>query len=210
MRISSTAPKSESQQPQATGGPWYRLLMRGTRIHRCRLYDQEHTTAAQCFPSLTCYTNKPSSTANYSFYATSTTEPRDIIPRASPSRPSQSHFSLPTPPSSSDQTSDAIKALRSLSIRPPSPPTPSSTYHPYIWPFNKSGAASPASSYTRPSSGLFSSTYDSSTYDGGYYGAAGYGVTSPSTDRPLPSRRPGGPHSRPKSIELVTPMVGGH
>lgn len=179
--------------------------MRGSRIYRCRLYDQENTTAAPFYPSRDGYTSSHSATANYSFYATGNTEPRDIIPRASPSRPSQSHFSPPTPPSSADQTSDAIKALRSLSIRPSSPPTPSSTYHPSIWPFTKSAAASPGSSYTRPSSGMFSSTYD-----GGYYSATGYGVTSPSTDRPLPSRRPGGPYSRPKSIELVMPMIGGH
>jgi hypothetical protein len=173
--------------------------MRGIR---CRLYDQESSSSsAPMYSSRQSYSSHTLSTHS-SFYATSQTEPRDIIPRASPSRP-ESHFSPPTPPSSHDQTSDAIKALRSLSIRPPSPPTPSSTYHPSIWPFTKSTTASPASSYTRPLSGLFSSTYD-----GGYYSAAGYGVTSPSTERPLPSRRPG-PHSRPKSIELVTPMIGG-
>ncbi|RKU40305.1 hypothetical protein DL546_000989 [Coniochaeta pulveracea] len=171
----------------------------------CRLYDQESSssnTTPMCSSRQSYSSSSHTASAQYSFYGTSQTEPRDIIPRASPSRP-QSHFSPPTPPSSHDQTSDAIKALRSLSIRPPSPPTPSSTYHSSIWPFSKSTTASPASSYTRPLSGLFSSTYD-----GGYYGAAGYGVTSPSTDRPLPSRRPGS-HARPKSIELVMPMIGG-
>lgn len=80
------------------------------------------------------------------------------------------------------------------------------SYHPSIWPFNRSPATSPSTSYSKPAtSKMFSSTYDT-----GYYGAGGgltYGMTSSSIDRPLPSRKPGA-YSRPKSIELVTPMIG--
>lgn len=140
---------------------------------------------------------------NHSFYAAGNPEPKDIIPRASPSRPSS--MILQSPPISLEAGSDygfgvgaatqptsAISALRSLTVRPPSPPSPtgSSTG---IWPFSRSAANSPSTSYARPTANFFSSTYD-----GGYGGLA---------DRPLPSRRPGA-YARPKSIELVTPMVG--
>jgi hypothetical protein len=76
------------------------------------------------------------------------------------------------------------------------------TYHSSIWPFARSvTATSPSTSYSKPTTSLFSSTYD-----GAYYGAGSdyYGTSS---DRPLPSRRPAA-YSRPKSIELVTPMLG--
>ena len=123
-------------------------------------------------------------------------EPRDIIPRASPSRPSSTHISPPVTPAS------AMAALKSLSIRPASPTSPVGTYHQGIWPFARSVTAiSPSSSYSKQSAGLFSSTYDGAYYSAGvdYYGT--------SSDRPLPSRRPAA-YSRPKSIELVTPMLG--
>lgn len=114
------------------------------------------------------------------------------------------HFSPPTTPcaTSGAQYSSAISALRSLSVRPPSPPSPTSS-HTSLWPFNKSSAASPSSSYNRSGSGFFPATYD------GGYAPAGYAYNYSSTgmDRPLPTRRPTG-YSRPKSIELVTPMVG--
>jgi hypothetical protein len=51
---------------------------------------------------------------------------------------------------------------------------------------------------------VFSSTYDGTYYSTGGVGGDYYGTSS---DRPLPSRRPTG-YSRPKSIELVTPMLG--
>ncbi|KAK4140321.1 uncharacterized protein C8A04DRAFT_39978 [Dichotomopilus funicola] len=134
-------------------------------------------------------------TTQYPFYS-GPPESRDIIPRASPSRPSSTHVSPPVNPAS------AIAALKSLSVRPASPTSPVGTYHQGIWPFARSTTAtSPSSSYTKPSPGFFSSTYD-----GAYYGAGAdyYGTSS---DRPLPSRRPTA-YSRPKSIELVTPMLG--
>ncbi|KAK1769269.1 hypothetical protein QBC33DRAFT_513492 [Phialemonium atrogriseum] len=166
----------------------------------CRAHDRNNTSATTAFPSR--YAGQY--TANYPLYSGSHLEPKDIIPRASPSRPSSTHFSPPTTPNSSNHTT-AISALRSLSIRPPSPPSPTGSYHTSIWPFNRSPAASPSTSYSKVAPRVFSSTYDP-----GYYGVAGavsYGMTSSSIDRPLPSRRPGA-HSRPKSIELVTPMVG--
>lgn len=117
-------------------------------------------------------------------------EPRDIIPQASPSRPSSTLFAT-SPPSSPHENynyhhESAVSALRSSlsgsSGRPPSPQSLSANY----WPFGRgSGANGDSSSYYKTSS----------TYDAAYYGA----------DRPLPSRQPIG--YRSKSIELVTPIM---
>ncbi|EAQ91000.1 hypothetical protein CHGG_02935 [Chaetomium globosum CBS 148.51] len=140
------------------------------------------------------YTSSHTAT-QYPFYS-GPPEPRDIIPRASPSRPSSTHVAPPVTPAS------AMAALKSLSIRPASPTSPVGTYHQGIWPFARSvTAASPGSSYSKQNAGLYASTYDGAYYGGGsdYYGT--------SSDRPLPSRRPAA-YSRPKSIELVTPMLG--
>ena len=165
------------------------------------MYDQNSAPATSLIPTRRHGSNHP-------FYASGNPEPKDIIPRASPSRPNSMHFSPPTSPNGASPMS-AITALRSLTIRDPSPPSPTmtATYHDSggIWPFARGSAASPGSSYSRPTSTVFSSTYDTSYYANyGNYGA-GYSMTS--TDRPLPVRRPGN-YSRPKSIELVTPMVG--
>lgn len=149
---------------------------------------------------------------SYPFYAMGNPEPRDIVPRASPSRPNSMHFSPPTTPGAttttttggSGQYSSAISALRSLSIRPPSPPSPTSS-HPSLWPFTKSSTNSPSTSYNRGSNSFFPATYDGGYAANGY----AYNYSSSGMDRPLPTRRPTGPgYSRPKSIELVTPMVG--
>ncbi|KAJ0298767.1 hypothetical protein COL516b_009567 [Colletotrichum fioriniae] len=143
---------------------------------------------------------------NYPFYAACNPEPRDIVPRASPSRPNSMHFSPPTTPGATTgaQYSSAISALRSLSIRPPSPPSPTSS-HASIWPFTKSSTNSPSTSYNRGSNSFFPATYDGGYAANGY----AYNYSSSGMDRPLPTRRPTGPgYSRPKSIELVTPMVG--
>ncbi|KAI1378278.1 hypothetical protein F4677DRAFT_389662 [Hypoxylon crocopeplum] len=128
------------------------------------------------------------------FYSAGSSEPRDIIPRASPSR-----WSPPTTPTNSQYTS-AVSALRSLSIRPVSPTSPGSSTA--MWPFTRSAVTSPSSSYTKPSN-FYSSTYDNGYQVSGY----GYNQGGATTDRPLPSRKPGA-YSRPKSIELVTPIVG--
>ncbi|CAN8096733.1 unnamed protein product [Discula destructiva] len=136
---------------------------------------------------------------NYPFYAANDPEPRDIIPRASPSRPNSMYMSPPASPDSSTQHTSAISALRSLSLREPSPPSPASSYHTGVWPFSgRNMASSPSAPYgARPASTVYSSTYES----------YGYTMTSPSTgDRLLPSRRPG-VYSRPRSIELVTPTT---
>jgi hypothetical protein len=144
-----------------------------------------------------------------SYYSTGHQEPRDIIPRASPSRPSSMHFSQ-SPPASPDTMltshhTSALSALRSLNIGPPSPPSPTGSNTGSLWPFNRSAATSPASSYRRPSGPYLSSTYDT----GHHYGTTAYTYDSGSNglDRPLPSRHPGA-YSRPKSIELVTPVLG--
>lgn len=100
----------------------------------------------------------------------------------------------------------AISALRSLNIGPPSPPSPTGSSGSSIWPFGRSVATSPGDSYTRPSAPYLSSTYDSGYYGGGG-GAYTYDVGPGGLDRPLPSRHPSA-YSRPKSIELVTPVVG--
>lgn len=151
-----------------------------------------------------------SSGSSQAYYSAGSPEPRDIIPRASPSRPDSIllHNSPPTTPGTDSYAgyyapqqphyvhTSAVSALRSLNVRPPSPPSPTESSGGSLWPFSRSAATSPSTSYTRPSAGFFSSTFD-----GGYGG-----YTYDAGDRPLPSRRPGG-SARPKSIELVTPMV---
>lgn len=145
----------------------------------------------------------------YPFYSAGNQEPRDIVPRASPSRPTSIFVASPptTPGTGSGgyYHTSAISALRSLNVRPPSPPSPTGSSS-NLWPFSRSAATSPHNSYTRPSA-----AYLSSTYDGGYYGVGSgaytYDMNTGAMDRPLPSRHPG-TYSRPKSIELVTPMVG--
>jgi hypothetical protein len=157
----------------------------------CRMHDQNSASISMVAGH---YTSSHPAT-QYPFFS-GPPEPRDIIPRASPSRPSSTHVSPPVTPAS------AMAALKSLSIRPASPTSPVGTYHQGIWPFARSTTAtSPSSSYSKQSAGFFSSTYD-----GAYYSAGGdyFGTSS---DRPLPSRRPPA-YSRPKSIELVTPMLG--
>ncbi|KAI1735519.1 hypothetical protein F4680DRAFT_300981 [Xylaria scruposa] len=162
----------------------------------CRRHDQTATTLSHS--SVRTYGGYNSGTLPY--YASGNPEPRDIVPRASPSRPSSNYFSPPTTPTSSQYTS-AVSALRSLSRRPPSPPSPVST-NASIWPFTRSAATSPSSSYTH-----HSNVYPS-TYDGGYQTSV-YSQTSSgmvTSDRPLPLRNPPA-YSRPKSIELVTPLM---
>ncbi|KAI0013698.1 hypothetical protein F4779DRAFT_349414 [Xylariaceae sp. FL0662B] len=162
----------------------------------CRKHDQ--STSARTSSSHTPVRGRDSLGGNVPFYSVGNPEPRDIIPRASPSRPSSTYWSPPTTPTSA-QYAGAISALRSLSIRPPSPPSPTSNNA--IWPFTRSAATSPSTSYTK------SSNFYSSTYDNGYV-ASGYGYNTGGTttlDRPLPSRHPSA-YSRPKSIELVTPI----
>lgn len=169
----------------------------------CRKHDQSVTSQPTSHPSARSRDILGASALPYYSPGAGASEPRDIIPRASPSRPNSKYFSPPTTPTSVNYTS-AVSALRSLSIRPPSPPSPSApmatTHNAGIWPFAKSAANSPSSSYTKPTN-FFSTTYDSG------YGASGYGYNygRVAGERPLPSRRPG---DRPKSIELVTPMVG--
>ena len=162
---------------------------------RCRTHDQSNT-GAPVMPSP--YSSSHRSTA-YPLFST-TQEPRDIIPRASPSRPSSARITSPMSPDHS--RTSAMSALKSISIRSPTPPSPVGTYHGSgIWPFGRA-ATSPSNSYSRPASGLYSSTYD-----GAYFGTASANLYGTSSERPLPIRRPG-IYSRPKSIELVTPMVG--
>lgn len=180
----------------------------------CRRIDQHSSSATSqsAAAHLRGYNN------NYPFYSPANPEPKDIIPRASPSRPTSMHFTS-SPPSSPraagssmhyhshqhHQTS-AISALRSLTIGPPSPPSPTGSNASSLWPFGRSVVPSPGNSYTRPSAPYLSSTYDSG-YNYGSSGAYTYDVTGAAVDRPLPSRHPS-VYSRPKSIELVTPMVG--
>lgn len=176
----------------------------------CRMHDQNSASAPVPTSS-----RSGSDASHFPFYAAGNPEPRDIIPRASPSRPTSTHFSSPiamTAPTTIDTSyshSSAMSALRSLSVRDPSPPSPTLTsgYPSGIWPFTRSAVASPSTSYNQSRTSYYSSTYDATGY---YAGAAGSGysyMTSPSTERPLPARR-AGTYSRPKSIELVTPLVG--
>jgi len=160
----------------------------------CRKHDQSITPSYMAALEQECHGS------NTSLYTAGEPEPRDIVPRASPSRPSSTYFSPPATPNTTQYTS-AISALKSLSIRPPSPPSPVSS-HSSIWPFTRSAANSPSTSYTKPSN-FYSSTYDCG-YSSGYIYSTASGLGS---ERPLPSRKPTG-YARPKSIELVTPMIG--
>ncbi|GAP89703.2 putative life-span regulatory factor [Rosellinia necatrix] len=162
----------------------------------CRRHDQNVTTSSH--PSVGIYGGYGS--ASLPFYTSGNPEPRDIVPRASPSRPSSTYFSPPTTPTSSQYTS-AVSALRSLNQRPPSPPSPVSMSS-GIWPFTRSAATSPGSSYTQ-APGVYPSTYDGA-YQASTYSYAGSGMVA--SDRPLPTRNPSA-YSRPQSIELVTPMI---
>ncbi|RWA04607.1 hypothetical protein EKO27_g10500 [Xylaria grammica] len=164
----------------------------------CRRHDQNATTSSHS--SVRTYGSY--SNGSLPFHASGNPEPRDIIPRASPSRPSSNYFSPPTTPTSSQYTS-AVSALRSLSLRPPSPPSPVSM-NASIWPFTRSAVTSPSSSYTQPHN-VYSSTYDGG-YQSSTYTYTGSGSGMVTSDRPLPMRNPPA-YSRPKSIELVTPMI---
>ncbi|KJK77571.1 hypothetical protein H634G_07310 [Metarhizium anisopliae BRIP 53293] len=169
----------------------------------CRRVDQQNSSSHSS--QIRAY----SVSSNPSYYSTGNQEPRDIIPRASPSRPNSMHFSQ-SPPASpgtipASHHISALSALRSLNIGPPSPPSPTGSNGGSLWPFSRSVATSPASSYRRPSGPYLSSTYDT----GHHYapGAYTYDSGSHGLDRPLPTRHPGA-YSRPKSIELVTPVLG--
>ncbi|KAF4121322.1 hypothetical protein GMORB2_2284 [Geosmithia morbida] len=200
----------------------------------CRRVDQSYSSAAvsASMPRSCNGTDGRGHGHGHAFYSADDSQPKDIIPQASPSRPPSVMFGASPPRTpgtavhgygygyggSSSASSSAMAALRSLSLngRPPSPPSPSgsSTASSSVWPFGAgpgAGAAagsdlysyqhqSPATSYSRPSAFYLSSTYDAA-YDGGYYD-----LGSATADRPLPSRHPGY-HSRPKSIELVTPTI---
>lgn len=167
---------------------------------RCRKRDQT-------FSSSKARSQVTSLAANHPFYSAGTTpEPRDIVPRASPSRPTSTYFSSsPTAPpnpaasaADSTATSSALAALRALSLRPPSPHSPPGSTAWAGYSNSRSVTASPGTSYSavQPTPS-YASTYH---YGTGYHLATGM-------DRPLPSRQPGGAYARPKSIELVTPMI---
>ncbi|EPE04904.1 hypothetical protein F503_00058 [Ophiostoma piceae UAMH 11346] len=182
----------------------------------CRDYDQEHGASISTQHFKDSYISSR-------IYAHQPQEPRDIIPRASPSRPSSTYYSHPsagmpsamssTMPNTS--TSSAIAALRSLSLRDASPPSPTTApTSAGIWPFSSSSrstATSPSNSYTQ-SSAVYATTYDNGYYRTGApnyysYGSESAGFAGAGAERPLPPRRPGS-YSRPKSIELVTPLLG--
>ncbi|OAA78129.1 hypothetical protein LEL_04952 [Akanthomyces lecanii RCEF 1005] len=151
----------------------------------CRRSDQSsHSASYSSYSGANDY-----SLARRQSYYGSDSEPKDIIPQASPSRPG-SMLLATSPPATpgtyyGSKPESALSALRSLTaIHPPSPPSPTSSAGGF-WLFGKSTATSPSSSYARPYMMETSHTYHGST------------------DRPLPSRS-----SRPKSTELVTPITG--
>ena len=76
-------------------------------------------------------------------------EARDIVPRASPSRPAQhpGYFPAPAP-------NDAVTALRSLTIRPASPSGG--------WPFGEKYSATYDAAYGRRGAGGYGYAYGSS------------------------------------------------
>ncbi|OTB06911.1 hypothetical protein M426DRAFT_9335 [Hypoxylon sp. CI-4A] len=159
----------------------------------CREHDQ--TTSVRISSSHHASRGQDGLGANLPYYLAGNPEPRDIIPRASPSR-----WSPPTTPTNGPYT-NAVSALKSISIRPMSPT--SAAANNAVWPFTRSAVTSPSTSYTKPTHNFYSSTYDNGYAVTGY----GYAQGGATSDRPLPSRKPGA-YSRPKSIELVTPIIG--
>ncbi|KAL3964532.1 hypothetical protein ACCO45_001536 [Purpureocillium lilacinum] len=153
----------------------------------CRRIDQQSSssTSQSAAAHLRGYNN-----SSYPLYSSGNPEPKDIIPRAAPSRPTSMHFS--SSPPASPRTANSSSYYNH--------------HHQTLWPFGRSVVPSPGNSYTKPSAPYLSSTYDSG-YNYGSSGAYTYDVTGGAVDRPLPSRHPS-VYSRPKSIELVTPMVG--
>ena len=139
---------------------------------------------------------------HYALYQSEGTGSRDIIPQALPSRSSSTYLNY-APTSQGDRRaqthrSTAVSSLRSLNVRPPSPPSPDGRHG--FWPFGRGSgiSQSPGASFAR-----LPTSYRPATYDSGY----SYDAENSGLDRPLPSRHPA-KSSRPKSIELVTPMVG--
>ncbi|PHH64670.1 hypothetical protein CDD81_4111 [Ophiocordyceps australis] len=180
----------------------------------CRRIDQSSTPRNAASTQL-----RTSISGGYALHqAAFLPEPRDIVPQATPSRPTSMHLSNSPPASPGSHYhhghySSAISALRSLNLGPSSPPSPTGSG---IWPFCRSLAAtSPGNSFSRPylsSSSSSTAALDqhnkrhSSIYSYNNYTYShdpGYAVL----DRPLPSRHPSA-YSRPKSIELVTPVIG--
>ncbi|KAG5986373.1 hypothetical protein E4U43_005534 [Claviceps pusilla] len=170
----------------------------------CRRVDQNSTSHALTMETYSMGTD-------YSYHDKEYAEPRDIIPRASPSRPVSTHLNRSSPASpgttSTAHYSSALSALRSLSIAPSSPPSPTGSHAGGgRWPFSRSVATSPSGSDRRPSVPYLSSTVDTSYQNNAVAYTYDTGANRP--DRPLPSRQPGSASSRPKSIELVTPILG--
>ncbi|CEJ89375.1 hypothetical protein VHEMI05220 [[Torrubiella] hemipterigena] len=162
----------------------------------CRHSDQSSTSSASSSTlTLGLYGSHDHSEFHYHEPA------RDIIPQASPSRPTSTLFA--SSPSSYDEYhshhESAVEALRyslnNMAVRPPSPVSPTSGS---IWPFRRASAAPSVSSnedsYHKPG------YMTSATFDPGYYHYNG------AAERPLPTRQPYG-YSRSKSTELVTPIL---
>ncbi|KAH6874789.1 hypothetical protein B0T10DRAFT_498561 [Thelonectria olida] len=124
----------------------------------CRRIDQ--TSTSQTASSVGSYAS-----SNYPFYSAGVQEPRDIIPRLSPSKTSSDRLSpSPTTPDTSSTTyqrSSAISALRSLNTRPPSPPSNGSFSFRNVIPFSRSPGANHPGTYSRPAG-----TCDSSAKEG--------------------------------------------
>ncbi len=165
--------------------PWLHFKSRkhlANRVRSCRKVDQRSSQSTD--PQLYTF-GSPFPKPTFSDL-----EPRDIIPPASPSRPTSLYMEHSPPASpgfSAYEPSSAISALRtlnSLSARPPSPPSPTDYYSSGFWPFNRSNANSPNGSDVRPSGGYLPSTY---SYD---------------------SRQSSG-NAKPRGAQLMTSMVGG-
>lgn len=123
------------------------------------------------------------STSGYPFYATENPVPRDIVPRASPSRPTSTRLaSDQSPPNMPPHTYHASSALsmpmslgllvgRSFHGNSPSLPSPDRAGG--DWPFSSAGTSqstttNSASSSTGGGSGFFSAKHDGVQEYGGY------------------------------------------
>jgi hypothetical protein len=128
----------------------------------------------------------------------------DIIPRGSPCKPSSS-----TSPQPARTHGSALSALKSLSFNHPGPSSSLSS------PDNanertpqaiRSFSQTQAADVGRRRTGKLPSAKFSSFHDDAYYRSGPKGGCDKDDDTPSPTRSPG-VYSRPKSLEIVSPMI---
>ena len=160
----------------------------------CRKED-ESLSLSPTFPPAA-----PSSSLTSLYSPVDLDSPRDIVPRAAPSRP----HPIDTSPHDLSTTSPAMSALRSIHHGPPSPPSAS------IWPWRTPTIVEPTSakSYSFKNPGGWFSTRAQQPQLRDYYqqdNAQHQYDLYTTMGRPLAPKKPG-QSVRPKSIELMQPL----